>query len=197
MNLEIAVNKLKDDIKAAHDNTTKKIVNNIFRGHLRSISTDIENCIALFVSSLLPEHTLFLDPSIYVNKKNHRPDLLILDKNNTVKAMIEIKANFGWCRRVNSVIDKMIENHRLFAENSMLDCSFSKEETATIKYSDNVKLFLISCTSENCSSKNHSANSNYAKSNNVFCFNLFSGWYDSLTSLDVNEFAKELLKLSL
>ena len=42
------------------------------------------------------------------------------------------------------------------------------------------KLFLISLTKGNCSDKNHKSNKEYANANNVYQFNLFDGWYDSL-----------------
>lgn len=63
-------------------------------------------------------------------------------------------------------------------------------------YSNNVKLFLISLTKGNCSDKNHKSNKEYANANNVYQFNLFDGWYDSLINCEIEEFAKQITNLA-
>ena len=111
MKTEEAVQELKSYIEASYAKTMEPLAPRIVRGHLRSISTDIEDGIALFVSHVLPEgYKLLLDPSIHVDGVNNRPDLLVVDESNAVKAMIEIKANMGWCRNASGVLDDIVSN---------------------------------------------------------------------------------------
>lgn len=58
-NYELLINNLKEHIKATYQKTYNKLSSNIYRGHLRSISTDIEDGIALLISALLPECKVF------------------------------------------------------------------------------------------------------------------------------------------
>lgn len=195
MNIYNAIEILKSDIKNIYNKTRENIGNNIFRGHSRSISTDIEDKLALFITNLQPEVKVFLDPSIYINKKTHRPDLFIVNTKNEVIAMIEIKANMGWCRNAAGVIDKILSNDKLFNQTGRLDCEFSDNSKYSVSYSKNVKLFLISLTKGNCSDKNHEQNKEYSIQNNVFLFNLFDGWYNSLVNYEIENFANYIKNL--
>lgn len=116
MNKIVAIKNLIDRIAAIHRSTKEPLNNNIYRGHSRSISTDIEDSVALLLSELLPEsYSFMLDPSIYIDGKNNRPDLLVLNSEDEVIAMIEIKANMGWCRNASSVLNgifSMISNSK-------------------------------------------------------------------------------------
>lgn len=195
MKTEEAVQELKSYIEASYAKTMEPLAPGIVRGHLRSISTDIEDEIALFVSHVLPEgYKLLLDPSIHVDGVNNRPDLLVVDESNAVKAMIEIKANMGWCRNASGVLDDIVSNDAIFKSQGRLSCEFSKEETIEVFYGEGVKLFLVALTDSNCTEKKHIANKAYADSVGVHQYNLFSGWYGGLTPLEVETFAAELLK---
>lgn len=195
MELNNAIDKLKKYISEVYQNTGSKIGTNIYRGHLRSISTDIEDGIAIFISDILPkDYKIFLDSSVHVDGKKNRPDLLVIDGNNNVKAMVEIKANMGWCRDASVVIDDIILNDSKFKTIRVLNCEFSRESNQVIFYNENVKLFLISLTDKNCSMKNHEANKLYASNLDVFQFNLFSGWYESLSNCEIEEFGNEITR---
>lgn len=194
MNKKDAIILLKEYINKSYSSINEKIGPNIYRGHLQSLSVEIENGIALFVSNILPGNKIFLDPSIHIDGKNNRPDLLVVNEAKEVVAMIEIKANMGWCRNAKSVIDDILLNNDKFIKEQLLYCEFSREESQSVTYNDKVKLFLIALTDGNCNEKHHKANKEYAKSNNVFQFNLFSGWYGELTNCEIEQFADELLK---
>lgn len=97
MNKIVAIKNLIDRIAAIHRSTKEPLNNNnIYRGHSRSISTDIEDSVALLLSELLPEsYSFMLGPSIYIDGKNNRPDLLVLNSEDEVIAMIEKKPIWG------------------------------------------------------------------------------------------------------
>lgn len=196
MEIENAIKILKHNIKDIYNKTRKKIGNNIYRGHLRSISTDIEDKIAIFVSNLLPNCKIFLDASIHINNKTHRPDLFILNDKNKVVAMLEIKSNMGWCRNASKVIDSMISNDKLFKKEKTLYCEFSNNDKQCVDYNKKIKLFLVSLTKWNCSDKNHEYNKKYAVKKEVSFYNLFDGWYDSLTDYEIKKFVNDILLLS-
>lgn len=188
-----ATELLRQSIKTVFDDTKKKLQDNVFRGHSRSISTDIEDLITIFIANVLPENYKFLlDASIHIDGKNNRPDLLIANENNKVIAMIELKSNMGYCRDATTVINEMIENHHKFFNAINLTCSFSDDEKQLVTYNQDVELFLISLTSNNCSTDNHQNNKIYATSRGVHYFNLFSGWYGGLVDKDVYGFLSTL-----
>lgn len=109
MKIEDAINELVSYMKKVYEQINNKVGQNIYRGHLRSISTDIEDGIALFLSKILPEgYKLFLDSSIHVDGVNFRPDVLVVNDKNECYAMIEIKANMGWCRDATNVINDIV-----------------------------------------------------------------------------------------
>ena len=197
MDKKESITKLKDYIKTIYNETNKKLKSNIYRGHSRSISTDIEDAIALFISDILSEdgYKIFLDPSIYINRKNHRPDLLLVNKNNEVVFMIEIKANMGWCRDASKVLDDMINNDKVFKKEIQLNCEFSKDKTERVFYRS-PKLLLIALTAGNCGKENHIANKNYAKAKDINQFNLFYGWYDNLTDCEIYDFCDFILNIA-
>ncbi len=205
MNYETYTNELKQYIYDAHKKTLGKISSNIYRGHVRSLSTDIENAIALFVSKLLPSHEIYIDPSVYVNKKTNRPDIIIVNNKKQVVAMLEIKTQMGYCRNAEPVINKIKALDKTFAQARNLVCKFSNvKETTTqnpkeipVQYPENVKLFLISFTDNNCNQNNHTKNKEYANSQNVNHFILFRNWYDEiLENFDIETFAEEISKLN-
>ena len=200
------IEELKTYIKNKYEETRQVVEGNkgseIYRGHSRSLSTDIEDAIAIFISKLLPTCKVFIDPSINVGGKNNRPDILIIDKNNKTIGMIEVKSNMGWCRNASDVIAKIEQNNKDFSD-KFLRCEFSennnkaknKEEPKIVQYGNDVKLFLVSFTKDNCSIKKHDNNKEDAKKANVSYFTLFSGWYGSLVDSDINKFAEELMAL--
>lgn len=163
---------------------------------MRSISTDIEDSIAVFISNLLPEtYCLILDPSIYVDGKNNRPDLLIVNDKQEVIAMIEIKANMGWCRDAQWVLKDMVENNNKFISAKTLLCEISNGENKEVSYGSNVPMFLISLTDGNCSESKHEANKNTADELGIKHYLLFSGWYGGLKDKDIEFFANDILSL--
>lgn len=188
-----AIDRLKMNIYDSYESTYKKLGSNIYRGHLRALSTEIEDAIALFISEILPNCKVFIDPSIYINGKNNRPDILVVNEKNEAIFMIEVKANMGWCRNASGVMNDIIENNLKFAEGNKLKCEFSREESQEIIYRDDVKLFLISFVDGNCSKKKHDLNKKYASERGIYHFSLFSGWYDNLNNCDIDFFQKELL----
>ena len=194
MDIEHAIANLKERIRVARESTKSKLAPNVRRGHLRSISTDIEDAIGLFVAEIVPEGChVFLDPSIHVGGKNNRPDMLVVREDGTVAAMVEIKANMGWCRNASWVIDDILDNDAKFKGEGTLHCEFSKDDNADVSYGEGVKLFLVSLVDGNCPRDKHQANKAYASSHGVLQMNLFAGWYDSLGDLEVRSFAQEVV----
>ena len=193
MDKDIAVNNLKNRIFAIHQSTKEPLHNNIYRGHSRSISTDIEDSIALLFSELLPEdYCLILDPSVFVDGSNNRPDLLVINNNNEVVAMAEIKANMGWCRNASNVLNNIINNDNKFRKAKNILCEISNGDDRDVIYRDDVKLFLISLTDSNCPEKKHQINKQLADSLGVKHYLLFSGWYHSLVDRDSKQFASDI-----
>ena len=193
MNIDREIEQLKKNIKEIYFGTCKQIKENIYRGHKRSISTDIEDNIDLFISAILPnDYKFFLDSTIRIEKKSHRPDLLIIDGNDNVTALIEIKANMGWCRNANEVINKLIDTDKLFKNKTKLCCKLSEENSRIVYYGNNVKLFLVSLTTGNCKKYYRKNNKEYAQSFNIFHFNLFEEWYDSLKNYEIYNFVDKI-----
>lgn len=195
-----AIENLQKRVSDTYKETTESCScenKNISRGCYRSMSSDIEDSIALFLSKLLPDTYYFLlDTSICVNGKINRPDLLILNEKKQVIAMIEIKAHMGWCRS-NAEILKVLEKIKLyndkFKEAHELEYSIkvnSDKQKAT--YSENVKLFLIAFTGDNCPDKNHNNHKELAKEKCIKHYILFSGWYNELKCKDIYEFIKDI-----
>lgn len=118
---------------------------------------------------------------------------MIVNENNEVVAMIEIKANMGWCRDAANVIDYISTSHNKFKKVKKLNCEFSREDDQVVTYSKDVKLFLISCTDGNCSALKHTTNKSNAQSKNIYYFNLFQGWYDALTNCEIEDFIAALM----
>lgn len=200
---DLIIKKLKNRIATAYISTAQMPAYNMFRGHLRSISVDIEDAIAIFISDILPtkNYKLFLDPSIHINGNNNkldliRPDLLVVstdNNSNKIVAMIEIKANMGWCRDAKGVIDDIATNNNRFLNNKTLTCEFSKYNSETVQYGNDVKLYLLSLTDNNCPSRRHNQNKDAASNKGIRYFNLFTGDYDSLVPKEVQDFINDLL----
>lgn len=186
--------ELIEYIEGIYNSTAKQRAHNIIRGHLRSISSDIEDGIAMFISKALPQdYKLFLDPTIHIDKKGNRPDLLIVDSQDKVAAMIEIKANMGWCRDAGPIIDKINEKDSQFRSKKKLKCEFSTQAAVEVSYEEGVKLYLLSLTDLNCPAQHHESNKLYASSYNISYYNLFTGWYDSLQVKDAEVFISDLV----
>ncbi len=188
--------ELKDSIKFFYKATKERLNDRVIRGHSRSISTDIENCITLFLYKLLPEgFRYYLDPTVKANGHTSRPDLLIIDDSNSVFAFVEIKSNMGYCRDAQPVIDKMIENDENYRAESNLKCEFSSEEESyTVTYTNKVKKMLISLTKDNCKDEKHDNNKSYAQSKGVSYYNLFTKWYDELEDYEIDSLIEEIQK---
>ena len=192
---DVAIASLKNYIATEFANTKKAIRHNLHRGHLRSLSTEIEDGIAAFLSDIIPaDYQIYVDASVRVGSKTHRPDILIVDNKGTVRALVEVKTNMGWCRDASAEIDKILFKHSEMISSGTITCKFSNEASATVAYTANVPVFLISFTNENCGTSKHIANRNVANARNVKYFCLFSGWYgDKLDDADIRDFAAEIL----
>lgn len=198
---EEAISRLKESVKTVNKSIRKPLGENqnIRRGHYRSISSDIEDFIAVFVSEIVPEnYTIVLDPSINVKGKLHRPDLLIIDDKQVVVAMVEIKANMGWCRDAAPVLEKMRDYHGIFVKQKELiyelsdksdKSSKSNKESHQVTYSESTRCALVSLTEKNCTTTNHHDNSENAQKMGIGYFCLFTGWYEDLVEKDIGEFA--------
>lgn len=196
MNVNDAIENLKKEIKKTWDDTKGKLRSNVFRGHSRSISADVEDLIGLFVSDIFDdEFNIFIDPSIHI-ETTHRPDMLVVNEGK-VLAMIEVKTQMGWCRNASGVIDnEIVGMHNIFCNVKNLTCKFSNDETQHVIYNKNVKLFLISLTSQNgANQEQHKRNVEYAKEKGVGHYVLFDGWYNCLVDKNVADFANELKKM--
>lgn len=189
-----SIETLKSSINNVFNATKQSIRHNIWRGHSRSISTDIEDNIAILIAEELPEnYKLYIDPSIHINGKTHRPDLLVSNENNEVIFVIEIKANMGWCRDASAVINSMVDNHNVFLDAGSLDCKLSSGESFVLKYKNNVKLFLIALTDANGGNKKqYEINKNHAFSHGISHYCLFSGWYNNLQEKDIISFIDKI-----
>lgn len=195
MNIDNAIEKLKTYNRGIYHSTYQKMGPNIYRGHLRSMSTHIEDGIALFVADILPsDYKFFIDPSIRLCGKNNRPDLLIVDENENVTAMVEIKANIGWCRDTSEVVNHIVNIDSQMKTQKDLKCIYSNKEYRMLHYGKDVKLFLAVFSGENGSGKFSESNKVYASDHSVYQFILFSGWYEALTNGEVEEFGRELLR---
>lgn len=188
----MSIQQLVNNIHSIYMATKKPISNNVWRGHSRSISADIEDQIALMIADSLPNgYELYLDPSVTINGRLHRPDLIIVDPNKNVSAIIEIKANMGWCRDASNVINNMVALNQSFCNAGRLTVrTLSKVDTVT--YSNTVKMFLISLTDNNCGDSAYSNNQAIANKNNIKHYCLFTGWYDNLIEKDVGLFLKDI-----
>lgn len=190
MDIDAVIKKLETRIENVYNQTRGSVGENIYRGQSRAISADIEDAIALFVADIRPTCKIFLDSSVRINRKKYRPDMLVVNEENKVIALIEIKANMGWCRNAKGVIDSIVSKNEIFREAKIIKCEFSNCDAYTVFYCENVKLFLLSLTKANCSDDNHKQNKEYAAQNDVYYFSLFDGWYDALTDCQVVNFAR-------
>lgn len=191
-----AIDSLKQHIAKKYIQNTKKIKTNIYRGNSRSLSSDVEEEIAIFCKTIMPKkYKYYIDVSIHEGGKNHKPDLLIVNTNGEVVAMIEIKANMGYCRNAGAVIDKLHNNDKVFKEKNELLFKIHDGNKANVKYGNNVKLFLIALTRENCDKNSHKKNRLNASKASIKYFTLFDGWYDNLSNNEIINFANELQKL--
>lgn len=98
----------------------------------------------------------------------------------------------GWCRNANEVINKLIDTDKLFKNKTKLCCKLSEENSRIVYYGNNVKLFLVSLTTGNCKEYYRKNNKEYAQSFNIFHFNLFEEWYDSLKNYEIYNFVDKI-----
>ena len=181
MKMKNSINSFKQRISYIFEQTKEQLKPNIFRGSSRSVSSDVEDNVALLISEMLPKnYKFFLSPSIRVNRKNNKPDLLIVDDEHNVLLMVEMKTNMGYCRDAEEVLNKQHNLHETFCAEKKLICKFSDGNEFQVAYTKNVKLFLISMSSRNCSPERHKANKSYAQKIGIEHYILFDGEYNSL-----------------
>ena len=195
MEVDTAIETLKSYILEEFKKTKVKERPNMVRGHLRALSTEIEDGIAAFLIDILPEgYKAYVDSSVRVGKKTHRPDILIIDENDNVKALVEVKTNMGWCRNATSEIDKILFKHNEMVRKGTITCKFSNDPTVSVNYSSDVPVFLVAFTNDNCGIDKHKKNRNVANANNIKYHCLFSGWYWNLSNLEIQQFANEITR---
>lgn len=200
-NLEETIIDLKNNVIKIYKDVCTPLSDKILRGHSRSISTDIEDKIAIFIHKLLPNYDIYIDSSIFVDHKIHRPDILLV-KDEVVKAVIEIKSILGFNRDASNDIDKLDDNRKLFANVKETICTFSnyqsdsKRNAKNIQFTNETKYLFIVFASENCSKKQHNLNREYAKEKNICYYILFDGWWGrELIPLNIKDFCEEILNI--
>ena len=195
MDISTATKILKNYIAEEFAKTKNIIRSNLHRGHLRPLSTEIEDGIAAFLLDILGEgYQVYVDASVRVGGKTHRPDILVVDVNNQVKALVEVKTNMGWCRDASGEIGKILYKHTEMISSGTIVCKFSNDKTVDALYTNDVLVFLVSFTDENCGNGKHEYNRCSAKEKGINYYCLFSGWYgDELQDAGIKEFADKIL----
>lgn len=194
--IDSAIKNLKNGINKVWSETRGELRTNVYRGRSRSISTDVEDLIGLFVSDIFDNQVdILIDSSIHIDAI-HRPDILVV-RDRRVIAMIEVKTQMGWCRDASDVIDcEILKMHEIFCNKKEISCKFSGDKTQNIIYDENVKLFLVALTSQNgANSEQHEKNVTYARSKGVSHYVLFDGWYSEMHDKEIRDFAQALMKL--
>jgi|GEM_PF-6494961 len=213
MNSKQLICGLRDNVKKAYNkelNIIKKLAeaSHILRGHVSSMSSIVEDEIAQFIlKATSKKWKIFLDSSVSV-KRNHkrtqtfRPDLLLLDEKENVKAIFEIKTSMGYYRNAIEVIDKLIDMHTTFIKEHSIQCSFSRKGKnkplrKDAKYPKGVKCFIITYSDNACDEKYHIQNKKMAQRKGIKHFVLFKGWYDEAEMRydDILNFIEQLKKL--
>lgn len=198
--IEELTNNVKEEYKKKLDNfKDMKDDSKIIRGHLSPMSTAIENAIALFVQNITSKkYKIFLDPSISISankgrSKTYRPDLLLVDSKHRVKAILEIKANMGYCRNAGQTLSKLNKLHKIFLKEKNLDCSFSqlKDHISVTYCVPNKNLFLVAFTSQNDGGK-----SQKIKKSIKNIFRLFKNWYDNPQNQDIEKFSYKIRQIA-
>ncbi len=213
MKQEKAIFELKNNVKKAYNkelNIIKKLekTNRIFRGHVSSMSSIVEDAIAKFILKVTSSKwKIFLDSSVSIKldqkrAKTFRPDMLLLDERENVKAVFEIKTSMGYYRDATEVIDKLIDMHTAFVKEHNLNCSFSRKGKQKslhkeAKYQKNVKCFIITYSDNACDENYHKQNKKNARKKGIEHFVLFKGWYDEaeIRHDDISAFIKQLKQL--
>ena len=81
-----SVEELKTGIREIWEETRNNIAPNIIRGHSRSISTDVEDSVAIFICNMFDDKVeVFIDPTIKLDK-THRPDILVIKDNKSLSS---------------------------------------------------------------------------------------------------------------
>ncbi len=188
---EKEITELKNEISEKYKNDIYFDNSKIIRGHRICMSSYIENAIATFISKILPEHTIFLDSTIRMNRG--RPDLLVINKDNKVVAYIEIKSKMGYCPNAENDLKKMVRYNNEFKSKEKINCMFSEIGYKEVSYGEEVKLFFISLSSDLCN--RHELNRKYAENLGINYYTLFSGNYDKLKNKDIDNFYKKIVEL--
>lgn len=194
MDIKEAITKLKHYISDRFEETKVKAGPNITRGHFRALSTEIEDGIAIFLLDILPVgYKAFVDCSVNIDGESHRPDILVLDENNRVRFLVEVKTNMGWCRDASSELGKILHKHERMKSIKDFVCKFSNYPEETVRYPDDVKVYLVPFTNSNASDKKHEMNKIKASEMGIKYYKLFDNWYWNLEDKDITAFAKDIL----
>ena len=183
-----------------------KIDKNIWRNTRIAMGNCVENEIAKLVNSILKrrDYKYIIDAQLYYGEKNPiRPDILVVDKDNIIRYMFEIKSQMGYCRdteledyksnqdklckakliKYNRIqFEKGIEKDAIVPMNTRV-----KEELVCDK---NIKTIFVNLMQSNGVSKE------LKNINGVFYFSLFKKgiWYDSISYENINEDKKHGFK---
>ena len=189
-----AIAKLKQYIFDRFEETKAKVGTNILRGHLRALSTEVEDGIAIFLLDILPAgYKAFVDCSVNIDSESHRPDILVLDKNNNVRFLVEVKTNMGWCRDASGELEKILHKHEHMKSVKDFVCRFSNDPEETVHYPNDVKVFLVPFTNSNSSQRKHEMNKVKASEMGIKYYILFDKWYSDLEDKDIAGFAADIL----
>ena len=189
-----AITKLKKYVYDRFEETKVKEGPNIIRGHLRALSTEIEDGVAIFLLDILPEgYKAFVDCSVNIEGESHRPDILVLDESNNVRFLIEVKTNMGWCRDASGELEKILHKHEHMKSVKNFACKFSYHSEEIVHYPDDVKVYLVPFTKSNEKEKKHESNKIKASEVGIKYFKLFDKWYWNLENKDITAFAADIL----
>ncbi len=191
--------KIIENLKKEYINQIKEIDENVYRGHISSLSIVGENEICLYLKRLLGnKHKFYIDPTVpkkySKDKKQTRPDILITDLNNNLKYAVEIKLNQGWSRKIDSgYVEKLKNDFKLFKHEGKIDIDyFIFNETqkdyyergnVEIKTSNNVRYLYIVLTAANSKFEYHKYNYETLKKAGIEYYVLFDGWYHQLREI--------------
>ena len=179
----------------------------IIRGHVSSVGIFFEDEFTIFLNKIFNARRKNSDKYKFYNDfsmNGYRPDLLI-EKNGEIVALIEFKANLGYCREKAKTLHKKIDKickesqkeisftrfpkyiknaEKLFTEQIKEKMKKNEEnkKSITIKFNkeigSNVKKALIVLTKDNSGKKDNLDNYKEVFKNEFYT--LFSGWYYDL-----------------
>lgn len=136
--------KLRNELESFYKEKSKIDFNsNVIRGHVWPISYEFEDKFTNILSEIFKDNDYMFYTDFSLEKR--RPDILITKKNQVV-ALIELKANLGWCRDWNkkdnkrSIKNEINEKLKVLRDNnssSIIKCTRKLDYLYDIK--ENIK----------------------------------------------------------